>query len=207
MSVEPAPSAGVPPPGTVVADKYRIERVVGVGGMGAVVLAHHLRLEEPIAIKFLLPAFAQDGEAVARFLREARSAAKIHSEHVGRVFDVDVLPDTGAPYIVMEYLEGLDLAALLQRDGPLAVQRAVDLVLQCCEALAVAHACGIVHRDLKPSNLFLSARADGSPCIKVLDFGIAKIVRREAPVVDLTRTEAILGTPAYMSPEQLRDSR
>jgi serine/threonine-protein kinase len=194
--------------GDVLAGKYRIERVLGAGGMGVVVAAMHLQLEERVAIKFLLPGALHNAEAVARFAREARAAVKIKSEHVARVSDVGTL-ETGAPYMVMEFLQGRDLAALVKEAGPLAPADAADFVLQACEALAEAHALGIVHRDLKPANLFLVARADGSPCIKVLDFGISKVTSTSSSGADLgmTKTHAIMGSPLYMSPEQMSSSR
>ncbi len=144
-----------PPPspvqvGDVLAGKYRVERVLGVGGMGIVVAATHLALDEKVALKFLLAEVAQNPEIVARFLREARAAAKIRSEHVARVTDVGTL-ENGAPYLVMEYLDGQDLSARLSSGGPLPQDHAVDCVLQACEALAEAHVLGIVHRDLKPA--------------------------------------------------------
>lgn len=190
--------------GDVLAGKYRVERVLGKGGMGVVVAATHLTLGQRVALKFLLPQATEDPQLVARFLREARAAAAIRSEHVARVLDVGELPG-GAPYLVMEYLEGRDLAAELTQHGPLPVPLAVDFVLQACEALVEAHALGIVHRDVKPANLFLVKRTDGSPCIKVLDFGIAKQVEQQGTDA-LTRTTAILGSPLYMSPEQVRAS-
>ena len=142
--------------------------------MGVVVAAHHLQLDERVALKFLLPEALGNAEAVARFAREARAAVKIESEHVARVIDVGSL-ENGAPYMVMEYLEGSDLAAWLRERGPLPVEQAVDFVLQACEAIAEAHALGIVHRDLKPANLFCVAAPDGLLSIKVLDFGISKV--------------------------------
>jgi serine/threonine-protein kinase len=194
--------------GDVLAGKYRIERVLGVGGMGVVVSALHLQLDERVAIKFLLPGALHNAEAVARFAREARAAVKIKSEHVARVSDVGTL-ETGAPYMVMEFLQGRDLAALVRESGPLASEDAAEYVLQACEALAEAHALGIVHRDLKPANLFLVARADGSPCVKVLDFGISKLTSTSSSGADLgmTKTHAIMGSPLYMSPEQMSSSR
>src|SRR5512146_335989 len=140
--------------GDVLAGKYRIDKILGAGGMGVVVAAHHLHLDEKVAIKFLLFEALKNQEAVARFAREARAAVKIKSIHVARVSDVGTL-DTGAPYMVMEFLHGHDLSALIRDRGPLPYQDAVDFVLQACEALAEAHALGIVHRDLKPANLFL----------------------------------------------------
>jgi serine/threonine-protein kinase len=147
-------------------------------------------------------------EAVARFAREARAAVKIKSEHVARVTDVGTL-ETGCPYMVMEYLHGRDLAQLVQDQGPLPIEQAVDCLLQACEAIAEAHALGIVHRDLKPSNLFLIHRADGSACIKVLDFGISKTtgMAGSGPDLGMTRTTAVMGSPLYMSPEQMASAR
>jgi serine/threonine-protein kinase len=197
-----------PREGDVLAGKFRIEQVLGVGGMGMVVSAMHLHLDERVAIKFLLPEALANAEAVARFGREARAAVKIKSEHVARVTDVGAL-ETGAPYMVMELLRGQDLSVLLRERGALSVALAVQYVLQACEALAEAHAIGIVHRDLKPANLFLTARADGSPCVKVLDFGISKVSSKGGSRSDLgmTRTQAIMGSPLYMSPEQLASAR
>jgi serine/threonine-protein kinase len=192
-------------PGDVLAGKYRVERVIGHGGMGVVVAAQHLVLDERVAIKLLLPEALSNTEAVARFVREAKAAVRIRSEHVARVSDVGYL-DSGAPYIVMEYLEGIDLSAWLKRSGPLAVEQAVDFVLQACEAIADAHALGIVHRDLKPANLFWTHRSDGLPCIKVLDFGISKLLT-PGGVSDMTKTSSIIGSPFYMSPEQMHASR
>ena len=201
---------GLPQPGDVLAGKYRVERVLGSGGMGVVVAAMHLTLQERVALKFLLPEGAKKEETVTRFLREARAAAKIKSEHVARVSDVGTL-ESGAPYLVMEYLDGSDLSALLRRDGPLPPRDAVEYVLQACEALAEAHAVGIVHRDLKPANLFLARHAGGAPRIKVLDFGISKLTARDPSMPpddpSMTRTRAWLGSPLYMSPEQMRSAR
>ena len=157
-------------------------------------------------MKFMLPSTLGDAEGVERFLREARSAARLKSEHVARVHDVGRL-DSGAPYIVMEYLEGIDLKALHERRGPLPAHEAVRHLLQACEALAEAHAAGIVHRDLKPANLFLTTGANGGPCIKLLDFGIAKVAVGGPGAGDMTSTTALLGTPLYMSPEQMRSTR
>jgi serine/threonine-protein kinase len=192
-------------PGDVVAGKYRIDRIIGQGGMGVVVAAHHLQLDEQVAIKLLLPEALQNAETVGRFGREARAAVKIKSEHVARVIDVGAL-DSGSPYMVMEYLEGSDLAATLASRGPLPVTEAVSYLLQACEAIAEAHALGIIHRDIKPANLFLANRPSGPPVIKVLDFGISKSV---SPVsqAQLTKTSAVMGSPLYMSPEQMLSSK
>lgn len=196
------------PIGEVFAGKYRIDRVLGQGGMGVVVGATHLQLEERVAIKFLLPSALDNKEAVARFAREARAAVRIKSEHVARVTDVGTLPN-GCPYMVMEYLDGQDLAHLIAERGPLPVDEAVDYVLQGAEAIAEAHSLGIIHRDLKPANLFRIRRADGSACIKVLDFGISKVtgLSGSGANLDMTRTTAIMGSPLYMSPEQMSSSR
>src|SRR5271165_3384743 len=159
--------------GDVVADKYRIERVLGTGGMGIVVAAHHIGLDTRVAIKFLRPELAANRDAVARFMSEARSAVRIKSEYVARVFDVGTL-ESGAPYMVMEFLDGGDLATWLSQRGKLPIELAVEFILQVCVAVADAHALGIVHRDLKPANFFCARRSDGQFSIKVLDFGISK---------------------------------
>jgi serine/threonine protein kinase len=192
--------------GEVLAGKYRIERTLGIGAMGFVVAAHHLQLGEKFAIKLLHADALCDAERVARFAREARAAAKIKSEHVVRVIDVDALP-SGAPYMVMEYLDGGDLDAWVAQNGALPVEQAIEFMLQACVAVADAHALGIVHRDLKPSNLFCVRRSDGQLCIKLLDFGISKLDPPHATVrLPAERTvddgEA-MGSPAYMSPEQI----
>ena len=192
-------------PGDVLAGKYRVERVLGVGGMGVVVAATHLQLEQLVALKFLLPSALLKPSAVGRFEREARAAVRLRSEHVARVIDVGTMED-GAPYIVMEYLEGRDLGARVDEDGPLSVPEAVDYLLQTCEAVAEAHALGIIHRDLKPQNLFLTSRVDGKPLVKVLDFGISKVTQG-ADELSLTKTTDVVGSPNYMSPEQLRAAR
>jgi eukaryotic-like serine/threonine-protein kinase len=188
--------------GDVLADKYRVDKILGIGGMGMVVQAVNLDLELKVALKFMLPQALESPEASARFLREARAAGKLTGEHVCRVMDVGRFPG-GAPYIVMEYLEGYDLMTLLKRRGPLPISEAIDYLLQACEGMAEAHALGIVHRDLKPDNLFLATRVDGSKIIKVLDFGISK-----ATVTGLqTKTGDVLGSPAYMAPEQMQATK
>src|SRR5688572_25564200 len=189
--------------GSVLAGKYRIERVVGSGGMGVVALASHLRLDSPVAVKFMLPRQGGAERTAARFLKEARTASRITSPHVARVFDVDLRED-GVPYIVMGYLEGETLASALRRRGPLGVEETVDDVLAVCEALAEAHALGIVHRDLKPANLF-RARTAGRPShvLKVLDFGISKTFEDGSDQTASTTGGAFIGSPPYMSPEQL----
>jgi eukaryotic-like serine/threonine-protein kinase len=191
-------------PGQVLAGKYRVDRVLGQGGMGVVVAATHLHLDERVALKFLLPQAAKS-DSVARFLREAKAAVRIRSEHVARVIDVGSLED-GAPYMVMEYLDGADLAHVVRDRQRLPFEEIVEYILQACEALAEAHSLGIVHRDLKPANLFLTKRIDGSPSLKVLDFGVSKLLNA-GPAHDLTKTGGMLGSPLYMSPEQLMNAK
>jgi serine/threonine-protein kinase len=174
--------------------------------MGVVVAAHHLQLDERVALKFLLPEALGNAEAVGRFSREARAAVKIKSEHVARVTDVGTM-DNGSPYMVMEYLQGNDLSEFVHTHGALPIADAVEYVLQACEALAEAHALGIVHRDLKPANLFLTERADHSACVKVLDFGISKVTSGRDSEMSMTRTATVMGSPLYMSPEQMASAR
>ncbi len=172
--------------------------------MGVVVAATHLQLDEKVALKFLLPEALQNQEAVRRFEREARAAVKIKSEHVARVTDVGTL-DTGAPYMVMEFLNGMDLGDYLEKTGPLPFHEAADYLLQACEAIAEAHALGIVHRDLKPANLFRIIRSDGTPSVKVLDFGISKVTTGSD--ASMTQTSSMMGSPYYMSPEQMTSAK
>jgi serine/threonine-protein kinase len=188
--------------GDLVAGKYRVDRVLGEGGMGVVVAATHEQLDEKVALKFLRPAVASNPEIVQRFIREARAAVKVRSEHVARVLDVGAIA-SGAPYMVMEYLDGQDLAQTLAARGPLPVGDTVTYVLQTCEAVAEAHAQGIVHRDLKPANLFLARRPTGRPIVKVLDFGISKVTSNTGDNPALTKASAVMGSPSYMSPEQM----
>ncbi|HMI89333.1 MAG TPA: serine/threonine-protein kinase [Polyangiaceae bacterium] len=192
--------------GEIISGKYRIEGVLGSGAMGIVYAAHHLQLDERVALKVLRRELAAYPDAVKRFTREARAAAKIKNEHVTRVFDIGELDD-GTPFIVMESLEGEDLARRLATRGALQLEEAVAFVLQACEALAEAHALGIVHRDLKPSNLFCYRRPDGSLCIKVLDFGISKVAALATSTSNAGRasgTTGGIGSPFYMSPEQMQ---
>jgi eukaryotic-like serine/threonine-protein kinase len=194
--------------GELVADKYVVERTLGVGGMGVVVAARDRVLDRVVAIKFLLPKLAGSDTAVQRFVREARAATRVTSEHVVRLLEIDRLP-SGTPFFVMEYLEGSDLRALLRERGPLAASLAVDYVLQALQAVAEGHLKGVVHRDIKPGNLFLTTRADGTPLIKVLDFGIAKTLESDPlESTALTSSDDVrLGSPAYMPPEQLQNPR
>ena len=195
----------MPKVGDVIAGKYRLEQVAGEGGMGIVYAAEHLVLRQRVAVKVLLPDAATSELVVERFAREAQAAARITSEHVARVMDAGSTA-TGAPFIVMEYLEGCDLEELLTVEGPLPITEVVDYLLQALEALAHAHAVGLVHRDIKPANLFLACRPDGGNVIKMLDFGISKAMRSRPEEKKLTG-QAVLGSPVYMSPEQLRNAK
>ena len=196
-------------PGQVVGRKYEIIEMLGVGGVGFVVAANHIELGEKVALKFLKPEMLVRPEVVGRFAHEALAAVRIKSEHVARVFDVGSMRD-GTPFIVMEYLEGRDLFDVISQDGPQPIRRAVDFVLQACEALADAHSCGVVHRDIKPENLFLLRRSEGIELINVLDFGISKLAltgSAHESKVPLVRTMLPMGSPVYMSPEQIRASQ
>ncbi len=192
-------------PGDVLDGRYRVERVIGAGAMGVVISATHIDLDQKVALKLIMGSAAQDDESVKRLMREAQAAAKIDSEHVARVTNVGRL-ESGEPFIVMEYLDGCDLGALIEEDGALSPRQAVIYLLQACEALAQAHAVGIVHRDLKPENLFLAKRSDGSARIKVLDFGISKSTGGSHGA-SMTRTGTIMGSPVFMAPEQWVDAK
>ena len=192
--------------GEVLADKYRVDGVLGIGGMGVVVAATHLALGHKVAIKFLLPGAVQTPATLERFAREARAAARLRSDHAARVLDVGTLAN-GSPYMVMEYLEGSDLGAVVQERGALRIEDANEFVLQACDAVAEAHALGIVHRDLKPRNLFLTRKTSGAPYVKVLDFGISKLTTITGQDHSLTKTSDVMGSPNYMAPEQIRSSR
>jgi serine/threonine protein kinase len=204
LSFESEKYAGrsVPLPGERIGGKYEVERILGQGGMGVVVAARHIQIGQRVAIKFLRGYAAADPNATERFLREARAAVVLTSEHATKVLDVGT-DESGEPYMVMEYLAGSDLTALLQQRGSLGVHETVDIVLQACEAIAEAHARGIVHRDLKPPNLFVTKGNDGRRLVKVLDFGISKTLDTQ-PSQDLTASGSLMGSPAYMSPEQVR---
>ncbi len=186
---------------------YVVERVLGEGGMGVVVAARHPTLGDTVAIKLLHPRNA-DRSQRERLEREARATFRIRSEHVVRVLGVERLEGTDTPYVVMEMLEGQDLAAVLAERGPLPFREVVDLVIQICEGVGAAHALGIVHRDLKPSNFFVCPRSDGSPLVKILDFGISKTpLDGSFGDANLTESRAVFGSPTYMSPEQIRSAK
>ncbi len=199
--MKPAPIT----PGELIGGRYRVERVIAEGGMGIIVAARHVELEEIVAIKFLKHEFVINPEIVGRFAREAKAAARIKSQHTATVHDVGTSSDHG-PYIVMEYLEGRDLESLLAAEGRLPVAHATELVMQAGEALACAHALGIIHRDIKPANLFLVSNNE-VPTIKVLDFGVSKTALTGTTFggsISLVKTQSLLGSPIYMAPEQIR---
>jgi hypothetical protein len=203
----PAPTPKLLAPGDMVDGRYRIDCYLGGGGMASVYRATHVVLEQSVAIKVVSPQIRQLPGMAQRFLREARAATQLKSEHVARVSDVGTMSD-GAPYMVMEYLDGRDLDVMVESGEEISVEDAVDYVLQACEALAEVHGLGIVHRDLKPANLFLTKGADGLPCVKLIDFGIS---RTDSPlaskdVAKLTQPDTVMGSPRYMSPEQMESA-
>src|SRR5580692_11053877 len=190
-------------PGELLAGRYRIESVLGEGGMGVVVAATHMQLGKKVAVKILRRELASDDEQSARFSREAQAGVRLTGDHSVHVLDVGQLAD-GTPYMVMEFLVGADLGEVLTQRTRLSPFDAVDHILQATEGIAEAHAHGIIHRDIKPQNLFLTHRADGSPLVKVLDFGLNKGVDNDK---SLTKSRTIFGSPYYMSPEQMKASR
>ncbi len=195
--------------GDILAGKYRVESLLGKGGMGFVVAARHVQLEQRVAIKFMRPEALDAEGARQRFERESRAAVRLRSEHVARVLDVGMLEDN-SPYIVMEYLEGSNLRTLLKQRTRLGCDEAATYIMQACEAVAEAHALGMVHRDIKPTNLFLTYTPTGRPCVKVLDFGIVKTLEDAKDGTDdatLTHTQAALGSPRYMAPEQVASAK
>ncbi|MFT3765564.1 MAG: serine/threonine-protein kinase [Minicystis sp.] len=199
-------------PGAVLLDKYRVLRELGVGGMSRVLSAAHVSLGTKVAIKLLLPNLARLPDSPQRFEREAKAATRIEGEHVAKVIDVGTLPakgpGAGTPFMVMEYLEGKDLGRLVKEGRRFEITEAIELVVQAADALARAHEAGVVHRDVKPSNLFLTQRSDGSPLVKVLDFGISKVVEEAAQEnLELTKTTAVMGSALYMSLEQMRSTK
>ncbi|MFO0742004.1 MAG: protein kinase [Labilithrix sp.] len=192
-------------PGDVLGDKYRVERILGAGGMGVVVAARHIELNQRVALKFMLKEAMTDPSHAERFLREARAAVQLKSIHTAKVVDVGKLSN-GDPYMVMEYLEGCDLDEELKKKGPMMPHVAVEYILQASEALAEAHGLSMVHRDVKLKNLFLTSTIDGRPLVKVLDFGLAKTLGQHNDV-SLTAVNSVFGSPQYMSPEQMRSAK
>lgn len=203
-SVSQGSRSGCVKVGDIIADRYRVDAILGKGGMGVVTRVTDLYLAVVRAMKVMHPIYLQEPNVVERFIWEAHAASRLYSEHVVKVHDSGKLP-SGVPYLVMDLLHGEDFAKICERRVMLPVTEAVGYVLQACEAIRQAHAAGIVHRDIKPANLFLTYRQDGSPCVKVLDFGISK--QDAAEDLDLTRAGEMLGSPPYMSPEQIRSTR
>lgn len=195
--------------GEIINGKYHVTRILGEGGMGIVVQAHHEALDMLVAIKFMRSELVAAGGGAERFLREARALVKLKSQHAVKVHDLGV--HRHMPYIVMEHLEGSDLQSVLDKQGPLSPADAAKYVRQACEAIDEAHSLGIYHRDLKPANLFLAQGASGRVIVKVLDFGIAKMMRpsddKKSLQNSLTGANILMGTIPYMSPEQLKSSK
>ena len=195
----------LPRVGTVIGGRYRLDAVLGEGGMSMVYVAYDQRLQRNVAFKLLVPSLAYSREVVTRFVNEARTLARLDSPHIVRVHDAGVTSDperAPLPFMVLELLRGWELRALLDT-GVTDQARIVGWMLEACEGLAAAHAGGVIHRDLKPENLFVMAEADGTECLKILDFGIARSIERDAY---LTLEGEGVGSPGYMSPEQLRDA-
>lgn len=196
-------------PGAIVDGRYRVGALLGSGGMASVYRGTHLTLDQPVAIKVISPQIRALPGIARRFLREARAATRLKSPHVVRVFDVGVIGDlhAGAPYMVMELLEGQDLSDALDERGPLETEAAAQIVLQACEGLAEVHGHGIVHRDLKPANLFLATGTDGLPIVKIIDFGISRLGGgMDKASMSMTQPEQVMGSPKYMSPEQMESA-
>ena len=188
--------------GQVVADRYHVVKKLGEGGMGQVYLAEHVKMGRRSAIKVMNPSMVHDPDAVARFNREASNASRINHPNVCAIYDFGETPD-GLIYLAMEFIEGEPLTDLLERDGALPLARAADIFRQSADALQVAHDLGIVHRDLKPDNIMLSRKKGGGDTVKVVDFGIAKAVGGDDAGQKVTKTGLVIGTPEFMSPEQL----
>jgi serine/threonine-protein kinase len=195
-------SVRILPSGTVVAGKLRVVRVVGSGGMGVVYEVEHELTKHRRALKVLHPRAAANPGVLERFLREATAAARIGSAHVAETFDAGRL-DGGEPYLLMELVDGETLEQRLQQQGPMSPGELANLVFQACEGVHAAHEAGIVHRDLKPENLIVTTR-DGAPFVKILDFGISKFDEGRTGAFGITTEGMMLGTPYYMSPEQVR---
>ena len=188
--------------GQVLADRYHIIKKLGEGGMGQVYLAEHVKMGRRSAIKVMNPSMVHDPEAVARFNREASNASRISDAHVCAIYDFGETPE-GLIYLAMEFIEGEPLTELIRSEGALPLARAADIAIQVAAALQAAHDLGIVHRDLKPDNIMLTRSRDGADAVKVVDFGLAKAVAGDAGGQKVTRTGLVVGTPEFMSPEQL----
>src|ERR1700735_4348262 len=203
-----APASELGRAGQIVAGKFRLDAVIGRGGMGSVWSATHIGLGHRLALKLIAREYVRSPEALRRFDAEAKAAARLQSRHVVQVFDNGTLDD-GTPFIAMELLSGENVSARIENEGPLALAATVDLMAQCCKALTRAHAAGIVHRDIKPDNIFLAREPDDDTDVaKILDFGVAKMGFEELQSESqCTGTGALLGTPLYMSPEQIRGAR
>ncbi|MCA9637698.1 MAG: serine/threonine protein kinase, partial [Myxococcales bacterium] len=191
--------------GRVIDGRYRLDRILGEGGMGAVFVAEHLRLHKEVAFKIIRPEIASDPQISARFAREAMATAQIESLHIASAVDYGELPEGGA-FLVTQLARGRSLSRHLN-EGPIPWPRAVEIAAQIADALATAHALGIIHRDLKPDNIIVGDRDDGTPLATVLDFGIASLsadaqLHPAAPNQPLTSYGLVLGTPGYMAPEQ-----
>ena len=189
--------------GQVIADRYHVVKKLGEGGMGQVYLAEHVKMGRRSAIKVMNPSMVHDPDAVARFNREAANASRINHPNVCAIYDFGETPD-GLIYLAMEFIEGEPLTDVLERDGALPLPRATAIFLQTAEALQAAHDLGIVHRDLKPDNIMLTGRKGGGDTVKVVDFGIAKAVGGDQAGQKVTKTGLVVGTPEFMSPEQIR---
>ncbi|MBI4952682.1 MAG: serine/threonine protein kinase, partial [Myxococcales bacterium] len=198
--MDPQNPSYLPIGGTFDRGRYRVERCIAAGGMGAVYEVQHLETRRRRALKVMLPSVVADPDMRARFRREATVAADIESEHIAEVLDAGIDDATGAPFIVMELLKGQELAALVTQHGPRQPAEAVVYLWHAALALDKAHAIGVIHRDLKPENLFVTYRDDGAPRVKLLDFGIAKVLEGDK---DVKATRGVLGTPLYISPEQI----
>lgn len=193
--------------GEILAGKYRVERIPGRNGLGVLVQVRHMELGQEVTLKFLVPEACAYPEFVQRFVREARSAVRIQGEHVARITDVGRL-ESGAPYMVREYLRGPDLAEVLKVRGPLPLEEAVDYVVQACEGVAEGHALGVVHRNIRPTSLVVARRSDGTPLVKVFDFAAAESLHVNPfteRAVSLVGTSAIMASLPYLAPEQIRD--
>src|ERR1041385_537470 len=190
--------------GQTLAGKYLIEKLIKRGGMGSVYLGKHILMDKTVAIKVLRPSLALDDDVVRRFSREAKAASRISHPHAVSVTDFGESED-GVVFLVMEYLDGRTLKEIIRSEGPLSLDRAIEIVRQVAGALDVAHEQGVVHRDLKSDNIMLT-KATGGEWAKVLDFGIAKIQQSASRADDITAANLVIGTPQYMSPEQCSHS-